>query len=334
MEDISPYVIFHASVSIQTIMEEGIEIILNVSFMCIGFVSVALWFNVYKKKKILKTIVIQFHRIALLSSRNLRSTNFVINIYFIILIVILILSANGHVTSLPQIASNNGEILTFLLVIENQNLKHIVRIISCSLLLINLAFISVFFAILCSSVYFKCSELLGIFCENIAYMQFREPLRLEVVNLLQKYRLLHRMTHDVEKGLSSVSFLILCSQMQKKEIALARSVDLGGKEVSASVIWITIPSVTVIPVSVIILTLSASRIGSKVQVVQFTLQSIYDSWICRDKVDRQSLEMVKNMMETYFPTMSAYGIVELKRGLVLSVFGSLFTYGLLVVNIK
>lgn len=324
--------VFFIIVCIKNMMKYYTEIILNVSFICIGLISMALWCNVNKKKKILKHIIIQFQRFGLLSGRKLRPANCVINTCLAIVIAVMILSVNGHVSSLKETAYNI-DYLTFLLVIENNSLKHLVRLFYCLFMFIISFFIPNLFTVLCSSVYFKCSDLISDFSEDIASIQFTVLRREEIVMMLQKYRLLHRITRGVENGLSSISFLILCSQMLSMYVALAFFMNSSGKMPTASVIWVTMPSLTVIPLSVIIFTLSASRIGAKVKEVQFTLQSIHDSWISRDKIDWQSLEILKSMMGTSFPTISAYGIVELKPGLILTVFGSLFTYGLLVQNI-
>lgn len=324
--------VFFIIVCIRNMMKNYTEILTNISFICIGVISMALWFNVNKKKKTLKNIIVQFQRFAFLSGRKSRNANCAINTFFAIVIAIIILSVNGHVSYLQETA-NNRDYLTFLLIIENSSMKHLVRLFYCSFMFIISSFIPTLFTILCSSVYFKCSDVISDFCEDISIIQFGILRREEIVIMLQKYRLLHRITCRVENGLSSISFLILCSQMLSMYVALAFFMNSSGKMPTASVIWVTIPSLTVIPLSVIIFTLSASRIGAKIKEVQFTLQSIHNIWISRDKIDLQSLEIVKSMMGISFPTISAYGIVELKPGLILSVFGSLFTYGLLVQNI-
>lgn len=302
------------------------------SFICISIIRFALWYDIYKKKATIKFFVIQFHRIRLLSGRKTRSLSFVINISLAIGISISFLSLAFHLWTLSDI-SYREEILTFPITIENKIIERLVKI-TCSLLLIILFLAHFVFTIMCSSLYYKCSELLGDFGEDIAVAQCRELHHEELIELLQKQILLYRLTLAVDRGLSFTSLLLLCSQMLNMYVALASFVNLDGRTIAASTIWICTPSLTVTPCSVIGLTLSASRIQFKYKEIQVALQNLYHSLVSRKKVEWKSLIVVKGMLETSFPIMSASGIVELKPELILSVFGSLFTYGLLVLNFK
>ncbi|GIY62958.1 hypothetical protein CEXT_688151 [Caerostris extrusa] len=73
--------------------------------------------------------------------------------------------------------------------------------------------------------------------------------------------------------------------------------------------------------------MSASRISYQVFRVQTTLQVMYTKV---GTAEPKTLQIVKNMLDIKFPEMTAYGIVELKPALIVSSFGSVLKYGLLV----
>lgn len=299
------------------------------SFICIAIIWFALWYDIYNKKATIKFFVIQFHRIRLLSGRKMRSLSSVINISLGSGICISFLSIAFHLWTL----SDREDILTFLITIENKSIERLVKV-TCSLVLIMLFLAPFIFTVMCCSLYYRCSDLLGDFCEDIAVAQCRELHHAELIELLQRQILLYRLTFAVERGLSFTALLLLCSQMLNMYVALASFVKLDGRTIAASTIWMCTPVLTVTPCSTIALTLSASRIQFKYKEIQIALHNLYHRLVSQKKVEWKSVIVVKGMLETSFPIMSASGIVELKPELILSVFGSLFTYGLLVVNIK
>ncbi|GIY29792.1 uncharacterized protein CEXT_780231 [Caerostris extrusa] len=77
--------------------------------------------------------------------------------------------------------------------------------------------------------------------------------------------------------------------------------------------------------------MSASRISYQVFRVQTTLQVMHNKV---GTAEPKTLQIVKNMLEIKFPEMTAYGIVKLKPALIVSSFGSVLTYGLLVINVN
>ncbi|GIX74674.1 uncharacterized protein CDAR_366231 [Caerostris darwini] len=77
--------------------------------------------------------------------------------------------------------------------------------------------------------------------------------------------------------------------------------------------------------------LCASRISYQVFRVQTSLQVMYNN---KGTVEPKSLQIVKDMLHVKFPEMTAYGMVKLKPALIVSSFGSVLTYGLLIMNVN
>lgn len=71
-----------------------------------------------------------------------------------------------------------------------------------------------------------------------------------------------------------------------------------------------------------------------VQEMKIELQNIHEALMSAGKTDWELEKFVKTMVKPELQSISACGMVELKPSLILSVFGSLFTYGLLVLNLK
>ncbi|GFT24293.1 uncharacterized protein NPIL_161291 [Nephila pilipes] len=117
-------------------------------------------------------------------------------------------------------------------------------------------------------------------------------------------------------------------------IALSTYFATDSQAFTASLQWQSVPAMTVVPMSLIIVTMYASRVSKEVENMQENLQDLHNLLVCDLESCRKTLLIIRTMMETNFPSLTAGGVFELKRGLILSVFGSLFTYGLLVINIK
>ncbi|GIY62586.1 hypothetical protein CDAR_596341 [Caerostris darwini] len=77
--------------------------------------------------------------------------------------------------------------------------------------------------------------------------------------------------------------------------------------------------------------LCASRISYRVFRVQTTLQVMHNKV---GTAEPKTLQIVKNMIDIKFSEMTAYGIVKLNPALIVSSFGSVLTYGLLVINVN
>ncbi|GIZ05358.1 hypothetical protein CEXT_511841 [Caerostris extrusa] len=77
--------------------------------------------------------------------------------------------------------------------------------------------------------------------------------------------------------------------------------------------------------------LSASRISYQVFRVQTTLQVMYNK---KGTLEPKTLQIAKDMLDIKFPEMTAYGMVKLNPALIASSFGSVLTYGLLIMNVN
>ncbi|GIY05746.1 hypothetical protein CEXT_580651 [Caerostris extrusa] len=108
----------------------------------------------------------------------------------------------------------------------------------------------------------------------------------------------------------------------------------GANELTTTAIaWANAPTALMAPFYVIGITLCASRISSQVKNCNVCLQLLHDRLIYDTLVKGETLQLVKSMINRRFTSMSACS-VEFYANIILSIFGSLLTYGLLILNFK
>ncbi|GBN09875.1 hypothetical protein AVEN_31845-1 [Araneus ventricosus] len=185
-------------------------------------------------------------------------------------------------------------------------------------------------AMLSGAVYYAFSDLLGMFCEKLRNAQSFVVDYKVVMGLFQNYNDFSKMAHDVEKLLSSTSFLLLCSQWLNLYVVLVTYVMVDNKSFTTVHTWECIPRLILAPLTITILVFCASRVSSQVYKMRNHLRSIYNNL----DYNIETLHLVKKMIKTEVPQMTACSILSLKPVLILSLFGSVLTYGLLVLSIR
>ncbi|GFU40193.1 uncharacterized protein NPIL_166841 [Nephila pilipes] len=191
-----------------------------------------------------------------------------------------------------------------------------------------------FVAILCCTVFYQVSEAYAAFSEAISNYRKWSPSLSESIKLMKNHHLLYRLSRNLEQVFSPIVFLLLCSQTLSMYLALSSYFASDTKAFTATLKWQSVPAMTVVPLSLIGVAMYASNISKEVENMQGNLQDLHNTLVGDLESCRKTLFIVRTMMNTKFPRLTAGSVFELKKGLILSVFGSLFTYGLLVINIK
>ncbi|GIY42380.1 uncharacterized protein CDAR_440041 [Caerostris darwini] len=186
-------------------------------------------------------------------------------------------------------------------------------------------------ALLSGTIFFKTGDLIGKLRENLENIKSDVPCHNEISKISMNYNYLYVLVHEVEKEFSLTNFLILCSQWFNLNTVLfcyilykgdLLSYSLGS-QIIAELIFAIILNISVIQ--------CASKISYQVFRVQTTLQLMHNK---SATTKCSHLQIMKNMMDIKFPEMTAYGIVKLNPSLIASSFGSVLTYGLLVINVN
>ncbi|KAG8182051.1 hypothetical protein JTE90_013981 [Oedothorax gibbosus] len=185
--------------------------------------------------------------------------------------------------------------------------------------------------ILCCVVYHKCGDLFKPLLEQLEYYRVDKPRQYRMNLLLQKYQDLYKLAHLVEKTVKTISFMVLVSHMLNMYLNLANYVI--GRDFAIWEFAEFIPVTLLSPTLVVAIVLCGSRITNQVKAMQYHLQIILCDLNRAVHSDMETLKMVKIMLDIKFTTMSAGGMVQFTPGLVLTVFGSLLSFGLLMLNI-
>ncbi|GBM78270.1 hypothetical protein AVEN_245204-1 [Araneus ventricosus] len=318
-----------------TVTQSLSYIVIVASFTVANLISLILWHLMYRRKRKIMNLLIQFNKITVLFKRYRKSLSTSINISLGFVVLVPAFSA-----TLCAIQLRNSP--HFLRAYYHLYLESKLRSETSFLLgiaIADLTFWSLFafpsiIAVACGTIYYRFSELLSYFCDNIMENDERSLSYIKFFKLMENYDLLCDLSLSIEKALSPVVLLLLSSQTLCMYIALSSFVLFDSVYAPDSVKWQSVPGMTMIPASLIGVNFCAARILSKMRSIRAVLQKIHNN-LARDiEMNWKSILLLKTMLKMNFPPMTAGGILELKSGLILSVFGSLLTYGLLIINIR
>ncbi|GFV68631.1 uncharacterized protein TNCV_2274941 [Trichonephila clavipes] len=165
-------------------------------------------------------------------------------------------------------------------------------------------------------------------------MRYSEPNDKEIVIVMKRYNLLYQLALEVEKVFSLCSFLLLCSQGLNLCVVLILFTVLDSNSFSYVHTWECIPRLFLDPLIIVAVVLCGSRISSQIHRILTSLHLVYYALGYDMENNRETMKLVKNIIKVDFPQMTALGVLTIKPVLILSTFGSVLTYGLLVLSIK
>ncbi|KAF8777230.1 hypothetical protein HNY73_014139 [Argiope bruennichi] len=170
--------------------------------------------------------------------------------------------------------------------------------------------------------------------ENLKKTLELSPQYKKVFEMMQHYNHLYHLAHKTERAFSLTALLLLCSQCLNVYLVLVTFFKVENETFSSALYWESVSRLFIGPLSISGVVLCASSIASQVRKIRVSLQMIHSSLLYEADKNHKTLQLVTSMMNTEFPQMTAYGILELKPSLILASLGSVLTYGLLVLNIK
>ncbi|GIX68234.1 uncharacterized protein CEXT_170461 [Caerostris extrusa] len=187
--------------------------------------------------------------------------------------------------------------------------------------------------ILCGTVYYKVSDLFKGICGHLENLNGISYKYSEIFKLLETYNLLYKYAQEIEKVFSTTSFLLLFCEWLNFLVVLIIFFKLENKGLSDVIIWESGFRLVLGSLIIIAVVLCASRISFQIRRFRSILQIIHNYLLRNEDSTFKTLQLIRTMMNMEFPRMTAGGILDLEPVLILSVFGSVLTYGLLVINI-
>ncbi|GFY64003.1 uncharacterized protein TNIN_415101 [Trichonephila inaurata madagascariensis] len=145
------------------------------------------------------------------------------------------------------------------------------------------------------------------------------------------YNLIEEKTRLLRDVFSTPLFIILLRSFFNLYIALSTSL----RQEVPLYLMVDISSSMFTGVFVIIsLTIGNSKIPEYMLEIKATIGSLIDKHKFGKLMDRKEIEVFERMEKKDVIYMSACGMVNFRRSFLLTSFGTLFTYGLLLVNLK
>ncbi|GIY17695.1 uncharacterized protein CDAR_406641 [Caerostris darwini] len=301
-------------------------------FITVNLFSLAIWHNVYRKKDFIRHFIVKCEKLEFRFRSNLTSINTIIDSCLVLIALIITVSASFcifHINLAPLQLKMYFSFFTFA---KGQDtfsmlIKGTVIIIQFVCLLIPPAIA----ALLSGIVYFKTSDLLGKFRENLKNVKMDVLYHNEISKLFTNYNFLYLLVHEVEEEFSITIFMLLCSQWLNMNTVLLAYILYEGDLLSYSLGSLMIAQLIFAVILNVGVILCASRISYQVFRVQTALQVMYNRV---GTVKSSPLHIVKNMLDIKFPVMTACGVLKLNPSLIATSFGSVLTYGLLVINVN
>ncbi|GFX37159.1 hypothetical protein TNCV_199101 [Trichonephila clavipes] len=147
-------------------------------------------------------------------------------------------------------------------------------------------------AVMSGVLYYSLSELFHLFCLDLQAISVVENYKTMQARMWQHVKLFE-IANELEKTLSTVSCVLFCSQMTSMYIAFVTYVLVEETYLSAAMVWENVPQITLIPSSVIGLTLCAWKASTEIKNCRMYLQGLHDRLIYEPETDNKTLKLVK-----------------------------------------
>lgn len=320
-------------VNLYLIMRNKVQIEVLLSQTVTGIISIVLWHNVRQKRFCIRKLITSMHDISLLQSKQKSNHESVINFLITLFTLITMSSAVSCTIFVSEPNFRYTDYYAFYVNVSD-GIDIFLRVIFCQLLFAMVYLQPAVIALLCSAVYYKCGDLIGYLCKDLEVFLKRTPHQRDIKKLMIVHKLLLRTSVDIENVLSSTSLLLLCSQVFCVYVGLFALIIIPKKNLFTPILMECISSLSLGPIALISVIISASKISTQSERMWGVLQLMHSNCLENANVEKETMVLLKAMLNAVFPTMTAYHLMELKPGLILSIFGSMLTYALLVLSIE
>ncbi|GBM20920.1 hypothetical protein AVEN_120549-1 [Araneus ventricosus] len=306
----------------------------TLSFFLTNWLSLALWHDIRRKKKLIGKYILSGNNL-LLSVKESKYVNIVINLCLFLAVAIPIILGIFYTFVIAESSREYKIYYSIILTCESDTLSSVlVRNIMILITFSSHFMLPSMTAILLGSLYCKVSNLLTDFNGKLVKFKQIDFHYDDSLKLMNRYNLLFQLVHSAEQVLSSTSFLLLCSQWLNVYIVLVAFFKMKNESFSYALCWENITRLILGPIIVASVVACASRISLQSHRIRMNMQLIHNFLMKDSDSNHKTIQLVQSMTNTEFPHLTAFKIAELKPGLILTFFGSVLTYGLLVLNIK
>lgn len=300
-------------------------------FNCL--LSLCIWYNTYHKRNQLRCLIIEFYKLEILFKKKNVSRCSIINLGLLLSFLTTFISAIGLTVFLDESSVAFRSYYFIKNVLDEHPNRNWLGGLVAECTFMTMYFMPAMGAVLCCAIYCKCSDLFEPFLEDLKRLSLSVPNRYALENLEIIHQHLYRLTYQVQNAIGNISFLVMFSQMLSMFVCLGNYI-LNHGSLSMSQIFELVPPLILNPLLLVSLVQCGSRISSQTAKTRYVLQRIRSRLVREVYGNSKSVELVEVMLNTTFPKMTAGGFVNFTPGLTLSAFGSLFSYGLLILSTR
>ncbi|GBM43993.1 hypothetical protein AVEN_187592-1 [Araneus ventricosus] len=292
----------------------------------------ALHYGIASKKYSLQKVIVKYDKISAAIGMIPISRRKVTNVIVMSFVLIWILSATSYIIVMESYPEMK-RIFSFYLVCDNYIISIFISFLGALLIIAYAYGFPSMVAMMCGIFYYEFGEILSRFRVRLGN-QNRIYSANKMLCELKIHRELYKLSYDLQEAMSLICFFLLCSQMANMYCLLSEFVLTKTEDLTTSQIIEFILLIVVIPPTLIGIIWCASRINAQHQKIHTAIHLLLDSYTNLCNHDANITTYLNRMKEKQFPVMSACGVLELTPKLLLGFFGSLFTYGLLFINLK
>ncbi|GBM43997.1 hypothetical protein AVEN_187596-1 [Araneus ventricosus] len=187
--------------------------------------------------------------------------------------------------------------------------------------------------LMCGIVYYEFSEILSRFRARLETQSTFFNAN-KILCELKIHSELYKLSYAVQDAMSLTCFFLFCYHMSSMYCVLSVFVLTKTEDIITAQIIEFILIIALMPPTIIGIIWCASRINVQHQKIQKTIHLLLDHHTNLHNHKAEIITYLNRMKEKQFPVMSACGVLELTPKLLFGLFGSLFTYGLLFLNLK
>ncbi|GBN34111.1 hypothetical protein AVEN_112295-1 [Araneus ventricosus] len=293
----------------------------------------ALHYSLISKRHDLKWLLKHYCRLDFFQRKTSKSCKTMkINVAIAtILIVPMVLSIVSTLSMMPDKAYSRS--YTYFIDIRDVTLEMSLRFVAVHMICAYLYTFPCIIAVMCAVIYHEFSQFLDRFHESLQ-RHCSSLSRNKILQHMKMHTALFKLAHHVQDTLSTPCFFLLCTQLTVMFYTIAVFVLRNYQTIPVALICRALMILLMTPASVIAVVLYATRINAFCKKIETEIKLLNDKLIVQGYCDGDTLCYLNSMNEKQFPVMSACGVTELKPNITLRMFGSLFSYSLLILNLK
>lgn len=329
-----PFLIHMTAVyAIFNFASQGVMFGITYAFVFSCLLTLGIWYSTYHKRNQLRSLLIEFYKLEILLKKKNASRCSVINLGLLLSFLSTFISAVGLTVFLDESPVEFRVYYLMNNIFDEYPNQYLIGGAISQFTFLTLYALPALIAVLCCAIYCKCSDLFVPFLEDIKRLSLSVPNSYALENMEIIHQRLYKLTHQVQNVIGNISFLVLFSQMLSMFLGLGNYMT-NRESLSVSQLCECVNSLILNPLLVVSLVQCGSKVSSQTAKTRYILQIIRSSLVRASRRDSKAVELVEVMLNTTFPNMSAGGFVNFRPGLTLSAFGSLFSYGLLILSTK